>query len=113
MRVRAVAKDVRSSPQKVRLVLDSIQGKPVAEALTILKFTPTPVARAVGKVVRSAVANAENNFQMVPSELRIVEATADKGHVLKRARPQARGRINPIIKRSSHITVVVAERGIK
>ena len=109
MRVKAVARDVGISPQKVALVLKIIQGKPVEEALTILRFTPTPVARAVAKVVKSAVANAENNFQMSPSGLRIVAVAANKGHVLRRARPQARGRTNPIIRRSSHITVVVAE----
>ncbi len=109
MKVKAVANDVGISPQKVRLVVDMVRGKKVEEALAILRFSPTPTARAVAKVVRSAVANAENNFQMSPADLRITEIFTDKGHVLKRYRPQSRGRINPILKRSSNITVFVAE----
>jgi large subunit ribosomal protein L22 len=109
MKVKAVANDVGISPQKIRLVVDMIRGKKVEEALAILRFSPTPTARAVAKAVRSAVANAENNFQMSPADLRITEIFADKGHVLKRYRPQSRGRINPILKRSSNITVFVAE----
>jgi large subunit ribosomal protein L22 len=109
MKVKAVANDVGISPQKIRLVVDMVRGKKVEEALAILRFSPTPTARAVAKAVRSAVANAENNFQMSPADLRITEIFADKGHVLKRYRPQSRGRINPILKRSSNITVFVAE----
>lgn len=109
MQVRAEAKDVGISPQKVRLVIDLVRGKKVDEALAILKFLSTPAARAVAKVIKSAAANAENNFQMTPPELKIVSISADQGHTLKRFRPQARGRINPILKRSSHITVFVAE----
>lgn len=109
MQVRAEAKDVGISPQKVQLVIDLVRGKKIDEALAILKFLPTPAARAVAKVIKSAAANAENNFQMMPSELKIVSISANQGHTLKRFRPQARGRINPILKRSSHITVFVAE----
>ncbi len=109
MKVKAVAYDVGISPQKVRLVIDLVRGKKVDEALTILRFLPSPTARAVAKVIKSAVANAENNFQMAPAELRITDIYADKGHTLKRYRPQSRGRINPILKRSSNITVLVAE----
>ena len=109
MQVRAEAKDVGISPQKVQLVIDLVRGKKVNEALAILKFLPTPAARAVAKVIKSAAANAENNFQMMPSELKIVSISANQGHTLKRFRPQARGRFNPILKRSSHITVFVAE----
>lgn len=109
MQVRAEAKDVGISPQKVRLVIDLVRGKKVDEALAILKFLSTPAARAVARVIKSAAANAENNFQMTPPELKIVSISADQGHTLKRFRPQARGRINPILKRSSHITVFVAE----
>jgi large subunit ribosomal protein L22 len=105
----ATAKQVRVSPQKVGLVMDLIRGKKVDEALAILRFTPTPTAWAVAKVVKSAAANAENNFQMAPSNLRVAKVYADKGPSLKRARPKARGRVNPILKRSTHITVVVAE----
>ena len=110
MRVRAVAKDIGISPQKVRLVVDMVRGKKVDEALTILKFLPTPSAKAVAKVIKSAAANAENNFQMSPTDLRISDIFADQGHTLKRFRPQARGRVSPILKRSSHITVFVEER---
>jgi large subunit ribosomal protein L22 len=109
MKVKAVAKDVGISPQKVRLVVNMIRGKRVDEALTILRFMPTPTAKAVAKVIKSAVANAENNFQMSPAELRITDIFADKGHTLKRFRPQSRGRISPILKRSSNITVLVTE----
>ena len=109
MKVKAVANDVGISPQKVRLVIDMIRGKKVDEALTILKFSPTPAAKAVAKVIKSAVANAENNFQMPPAELRITDIFADQGHTLKRFRPQSRGRISPILKRSSNITVFVTE----
>jgi large subunit ribosomal protein L22 len=109
MKVKAVANDVGISPQKVRLAINMIRGKKVDEALTILKFSPTPAAKAVAKVIKSAVANAENNFQMPPAELRITDIFADQGHTLKRFRPQSRGRISPILKRSSNITVFVAE----
>jgi large subunit ribosomal protein L22 len=109
MKVKAVAKDVGISPQKVRLVVNMIRGKRVDEALTILRFMPTPTAKAVAKVIKSAVANAENNFQMSAAELRITDIFADKGHTLKRFRPQSRGRISPILKRSSNITVLVTE----
>ena len=109
MKVKALAKDVGISPQKVRLVINLVRGKRVSEALTILRYTPVPAARAVAKVIKSATANAENNFRLLSSELRIVNIFADEGHRLKRFRPQARGRISPILKRSSHITVFVAE----
>ena len=109
MKVRAVAKDVGISPQKVRLVINMIRGRKVDEALTILRFSPTPTAKAVAKVIKSAAANAENNFQMVPAELRITDIFADQGHTLKRFRPQSRGRVSPILKRSSNITVFVEE----
>ena len=109
MKVKAVAKEVGISPQKVRLVINMVRGKKVDEALNILSFLPTPTAKAVAKVIKSAVANAENNFQMPPAELRINDIFADQGHTLKRFRPQSRGRISPILKRSSNITVFVTE----
>ena len=110
MEVRAVAKDTGVSPRKVRPLVDGIRGKKVDEALAILRFTPTPTARVVAKVVKSAAANAENNFQMSPSDLKIVNILADEAQTMKRFRSQARGRVNPILKRSSHITVIVAEQ---
>ena len=111
MKVRAVAKDVGISPQKVRLVINMVRGKKIDEALTVLSFLPTPTAKAVAKVIKSAAANAENNFQMSPADLKVVDIFADQGHTLKRFRPKSRGRISPILKRSSHITVFVAEEG--
>jgi len=109
MKVKAVAKDVGISSQKVRLVINTVRGRKVDEALAILKFSPTPTAKAVAKVIKSAAANAENNFQMSPADLKITDIFADQGHTLKRFRPKARGRVSPILKRSSHITVFVAE----
>jgi len=108
--VRAVARNVPMSPRKVRLVADVVRGKPVAQALGLLRFLPQRAAEAVASAVKSAAANAENNFQLDPEELVIVAITADEGRRLKRFRPRARGRVNRIIKRSSHITVVVAEK---
>jgi len=107
--VRAVTRGVRVSPQKVRLVVDVVRGKKVDEALAILKFLPSPTARIVAKTIKSAAANAENNYQMSSSELKVVKIFADQGPTLKRFRPRARGRVSPILKRSSHITVVVEE----
>ena len=111
MEVRAVAKDTGVSPRKVRPLVDMVRGKKVDEALTILRFVSTPAARVVAKVVKSAAANADNNFQMSPSDLKIVSIFADEARTLKRYRPRARGRASPILKRSSHITVIVAEQG--
>ena len=110
MEVKAVAKDTGVSPRKIRLLVDMVRGKKVEEALTILRFTPSPLARAVAKVVKSAAANAENNFQMTPSELKIVTIMADDAPSMKRFRPRARGRADRITKRSSHITVIVEEQ---
>ena len=109
MEVRAVSKDTGVSSRKLRPIVDIIRGKGVEEALAMLKFTPSPSARVVAKVVKSAAANAENNFQMSP-DLRIISIFVDEAPTLKRFRPRARGRMNPILKRSSHITVVVAEQ---
>jgi large subunit ribosomal protein L22 len=109
MEVRATAKHIGISPRKVRLTLNGLRGRKVDEALAILRFMPTPSAQTVAKVVKSAAANAENNFQMSPSELRIVAIFANEGRTLKRFRSRSRGRVSPILKRSSHITVVVKE----
>jgi large subunit ribosomal protein L22 len=108
--VRAVARDIRVSPQKVRLVLETIRGKSFNEAVAILRYLPQKGAKPVSKVLRSAAANAENNFNMDPEQLVIAGCYADAGRTLKRWRPRARGRVNQILKRSSHITVAVAER---
>lgn len=109
MEVKATAKGVRVSPTKARRYVDMIRGKGADEALAMLKFTPSPIAGMVSRVVRSAVSNAENNYQMVPSELKVTRAYVDEGTRMKRMRFQGRGRVSPIIKRMSHITVVVEE----
>ena len=109
MEVIAKAKDIGVSPRKMRLLVNMVRGKKVDEALTILNFAPTPKARIVAKVVKSAAANAENNFQMSPQDLKVVDIFADEARTLKRFRPRARGRANPILKRSSHITVIVSD----
>lgn len=110
MEVKAVAKDTGVSPRKVRPLVDMVRGKKVDEALIMLRFTATPTAKVVAKVIKSAAANAENNFQMMPSDLEIVNIFADEARTLKRYRPRARGRVSHILKRSSHITAIVAER---
>ena len=109
MEVMAVAKDTGISPRKVRPLVDMVRGKSVEEALILLKFTPTPTAKVVAKTVKSAAANAENNYHMSTAELKIVKIFADDARTMKRFRARARGRANSILKRSSHITVVVAE----
>ncbi len=108
MEVRAIAKYTGLPPRKMRLVVNLVRGKKVEEALTLLNFVRTPKAHVVAKVIKSAAANAENNFQMSPSDLRIVRIYADDAPMVKRFRPRARGRANQILKRSSHITVVVS-----
>lgn len=107
---KATTKMVRVSSRKVRLVLDTIRNKSVAEAFAILKFTPNGAASDVEKVLKSAVANAENNFDLDQASLVVSEAFANEGPTLKRFRPRAKGSASPINKRTSHITVVVAEK---
>src|SRR3972149_273353 len=109
MEVKARAKPPGVSARKVRLVLEHLPGKRVEEALALLKFLPTPNARMVAKVVKSAAANAENNFQMSAADLRIKAAYAGEARRLKRFRPRARGRAGPVRRPSSHVTVVVEE----
>lgn len=109
MKVKVVAKDIGIPARKMRRVVDLVRGKDVEEALITLSFMPSPAARAVAKVVRSAAANAENNYQIPSTTLRIAAVYADEARTLKRFRPQARGRISPILKRSSHVTVLVEE----
>ncbi len=110
MEVRAIAKDTGLSTRKVRPIVDMVRGKTVDEALTILRFTPSPKARVIAKVVKSAAANAENNFQMLPADLKIISIFADEAQTLKRYRPRSRGRVSPIHKNSSHITVIVSDQ---
>ena len=110
MEVSATGKYIRISPRKVRLVTDTVRGKPVNEALAALRFLPQRGAKLVAKVVRSAVANAENNYNLAAEDLYIARIYVDEGPTLKRYRPRARGRAGPILKRSSHLTVVVDEK---
>jgi large subunit ribosomal protein L22 len=107
--VRAVAKWVRTSPRKARLVVDHIRGRSVPEARTILAFTPRAAAREVEKVLRSAVANAEANHGMVGDRLVISAAYVDEGPIIKRWRARARGRVARIHKPTCHITVKVRQ----
>jgi large subunit ribosomal protein L22 len=109
--VRAVARNLRMSPQKARLVLKVIEGKPVTEAEAILRYLPHKGAGLVGKLLKSAIANADNNFELEPADLVVARVWADNGIVLKRWRPRARGRVNRILKRCCHITLTVRERG--
>ncbi len=109
MRARAQAKFIRQSPYKVRRVLDLVRGLPVDEARVVLEFTNRKAAGTIVKVLDSAVANAEHNFALDAEELYVAEAYADEGPTLKRWRPRARGRATKIRKRTSHITIVVAE----
>jgi large subunit ribosomal protein L22 len=109
MKVRAQAKYVRQSPYKVRLVLDLVRGMPVDDARATLEFTNRRAAPTIRKVLDSAVANAEHNFALDADELIVSEAYADEGPTLKRWRPRARGRATRINKRTSHITIVVAD----
>ncbi|RJQ53563.1 MAG: 50S ribosomal protein L22 [Actinobacteria bacterium] len=110
METKAVAKYIRISPRKARRAVDMIRGRQVEDALTILKFSPLGAARPVAKVVASAAANAEKNLHIKPESLYVSEAFANEGPTLKRFRPRAYGRASRINKRTSHITVVVAER---
>jgi large subunit ribosomal protein L22 len=105
---RAVLRHARLSPYKVREVLDLVRGKPVHEAEDILRFSERDAAMVVGKVLHSAVANAENNDELEPEELFVSACFADEGTTIKRWRPRARGRATRIRKRTSHITVIVS-----
>jgi large subunit ribosomal protein L22 len=106
--VRAVAKWVRISPRKARLVVDHIRGRTVPEARTVLAFTTRAAAREVDKVLRSAVANAEANHGLIGDELYVSEALVDDGLIIKRWKPRARGRVARIKKRTCHITIKVS-----
>lgn len=106
-RPHATARYVRISSRKVKIVIDMIRGKKVDEALNILEFTPKAAALPVKKLLQSAIANAENNLDLDPSNLYVVEVYANQGPTLKRYRPRAHGRATPILKRTSHIGIVL------
>ena len=109
MEVKAIAKYIRISPNKVRRVINLIRGKSTTEAFHILKFLPHKAATLVEKVLHSAVANAEHNNKLDTGELVVSKVTVDKGPSLRRFRARARGRVNSIEKPTSHITVAVTE----
>lgn len=111
MQVTATAKFVPLSPRKARLILQGIAGLEVEQALVILRFTPKPGARIVTKVLESAVANAENNFDLTRDSLRVTQCYAGDARTLKRFKPRARGRVGQILRRTSHITVIVSDDG--
>ncbi|MGI6112579.1 MAG: 50S ribosomal protein L22 [Mahellales bacterium] len=106
-RPKAIARYVRISSRKVKIVIDLIRGKRVGEALAIIRNTPKAASEVLEKVVNSAVANAQNNLDMDPEELYIAEVYANQGPTLKRYRPRAQGRASRIRKRTSHITVIL------
>ena len=108
--IHATAKNVRMTPRKVRLVGAAVKGKPLAQAMAMLRFMPQRAATPILKAVKSAAANAENNFDLDPGDLYVVRVIADEGRTLRRFRPKARGRVGAILKRSTHITVVVQEK---
>ena len=110
MEAKAIAKYVRISPRKVRIVIDLIRGKNVVEALAVLKNTPKVASDVIYKVLKSAIANAENNYDMNSDALFVSAAFVDQGPTMKRVHPRSRGQAFKILKRSSHVTVVVKER---
>ncbi|WP_366923258.1 50S ribosomal protein L22 [Metallumcola ferriviriculae] len=110
MEAKAVARYIRVSPRKVRQVANMIKGKDILEAQAVLKYTPKRGAGYIAKVLQSAVANAEHNYEMDPDNMYVANAYVDQGPTLKRFMPRAMGRADKIRKRTSHITVVVREK---
>ena len=110
VRPKAKVSFARVSPTKAKIVLDTIKGKDVASALGILAYTPRNGARIIEKVLKSAIANAENNNNLDPAKLYIDECFANRGPIMKRIRPRAQGRAFRIEKKTSHITIILNER---
>ncbi len=108
--VRAIHRNARTSAQKARLVADQVRGLPVQKALDLLQFSPRKAAASIYMVVSSAIANAENNAGMDVDSLVVSRIMVDEGPSYKRIMPRAKGRVDRIVKRTSHITVYVAER---
>lgn len=111
MEARAIAKYVRMSPIKLKPVADLVRGKDLSEALTILKFTPGKGSEIIEKVVESAKANAVNNFELNADDLYVSEIMINQGPTMKRWRAGAQGRASMILKRSSHVSVILKEKG--
>lgn len=110
MEAKAIAKYVRIAPRKMQLVADLVRGKNADEALAILKYTPKRGAEVMEKLLNSAIANAENNFEMDRDKLYVCHVTADQGPTMKRFRPRAQGRAFTIRKKTSHVCIVLKER---
>ncbi len=110
MEVKAVAKTVRITARKARLVVDLIRGKDVGEAIAILRLTPKGASATVEKVVKSAISNAVNNHKLDQKNLFIKQAFVDEGVTMKRYLPRAKGSANSLLKRTSHITIVLDEK---
>jgi large subunit ribosomal protein L22 len=110
MEVKSVSKNTGISPRKMRLIVDLVRGKSVNDALTILKFTPSPHARIVSKAVKAAASDAEKVHNASIDNLKVVAIHADEAPTLRRYRARARGRASSIHRRSSHITVIVGEQ---
>lgn len=110
MEVAAKLKHARISPQKVRLVADQVRGKPVEQALQLLTFSPKKAAAIIKKVLESAIANAEHNEGADIDELKVSTIFVDAGPTMRRWRARAKGRVNHIIKRTSHVTVMVGDK---
>ena len=110
MESRAKATFVRIAPRKVQIVLDLIRNKPADEAMAILKYTPKAACEPLAKLLKSAMANAENNYNMDVERLYVAECSVCQGPTLKRIRPRAHGRAFRINKKTSHITLVLKEK---
>ena len=110
MEAKAIARHIRIAPRKIRIVIDLIRGKNIGDAYAILKFTPKIGSEVLLKVLESAVANAEHNCDLNSDKLYVSAAYVDQGPTLKRIHPRSRGQAFKILKRSSHVTVVVKER---
>ncbi|MDV6377357.1 50S ribosomal protein L22 [Sporosarcina sp. GW1-11] len=107
---KASVRTVRIASRKVRLVVDLIRGKNIGEAMAILRLTPKAASPVVEKLLKSAIANAEHNYEMNTENLYVSEVFVDEGPTMKRFRPRAQGRASAINKRTSHITLVVSEK---
>ena len=110
LEAKAILRFARISSRKVKIVADLIRGKDAQEALSIVKFTPKASSEVIEKLLKSAIANAENNHEMNRDALYVAEISANKGPTMKRVRPRAQGRAYRIEKRMSHITIVLNER---
>lgn len=110
MEAKAHAKSIRIAPRKAQLVVDLIRGKQVGEAIAILRHTPKAASPVVEKLLNSAIANAEHNYSLDVNKLVVTQVYVNQGPTMKRFRPRAMGRASRINKRTSHITLVVAEK---